>query len=148
MAVDDETASIEPRLVLRRRDQRTLAVLTFAALAGMGLHQALDGRSFDEVKEADRERPRSLRFQVDVNSASWPELTVLPNIGPVRAQAIVKSREIAGPFQGADSLQRVYGIGPKTVLRIKRYLKGAAPSTRDAPSSEQRNQSGGAAPAD
>lgn len=146
--VDEETASIKPRFVLRRRDQCTLAVLTFVALAGMGLHQALDGRGFREVKEAARERPRSLRFQVDVNSASWPELTVLPMIGPVRAQGIVKSREIAGPFQGADSLQRVHGIGPKTALRIKRYLTSAAPSARDAPSGQQRNQSGGAAPAD
>ena len=73
---------------------------------------------------------------------------MLPNIGPVRAQAIVKSREIAGPFQGADSLQRVHGIGPKTVLRIKGYLTGAAPSTREAPSGKQGDKSGGAAPAD
>lgn len=148
MAVDEETASIEPRLVLRRRDQRTLAVLTFAALAAMGLHQALDGRSFDEVKEADRERPRSLRFQVDVNSASWPELTVLPGIGETLAHRIVKSRETVGPFHNSDSLQRVEKIGPKIALKIKRYLTIAAPSARDAPSGQQRNQSGGAAPAD
>ena len=148
MAVDEATASMEPRFVLRRRDQCTLAVLTFAALAGMGLHHALDGRGFDEVKETDREQPRSLRFLVDVNSASWPELTVLPKIGPVRAQGIVKSREIAGPFQGADSLRRVHGIGPKISLRIKRYLSFAAQATRDAPSGKQGDKSGGAAPAD
>lgn len=61
-------------------------------------------------------------YRVDVNRANWPELAQLPGIGETRARQIVESRENEGPFRNANDLQRIKGIGPKTVERIARYV--------------------------
>jgi competence protein ComEA len=59
--------------------------------------------------------PRS----VDVNRARIAELATLPGIGPVRAEAIVLYRVRHGPFSRLADLQRVDGIGPDTVARLR-----------------------------
>lgn len=58
-----------------------------------------------------REAPRRL----DVNAATAQELERLPRVGPALAQRIVEWRERHGPFNGADDLRHVRGIGPATV---------------------------------
>ena len=69
---------------------------------------------------------------VDPNTAPWWELTVLPRIGESTARRIVEYREAgpptdteaaSGAFQRAADLERVRGIGPKTVQRIAPYLR-------------------------
>lgn len=52
---------------------------------------------------------------IDINSASAEDLDKLPNIGAVRAQAIIDAR----PFQSVDSLIDVIGIGEVTLDKIK-----------------------------
>ena len=61
---------------------------------------------------------------VNVNSASEAELDRLPGIGPVLAGRIVAEREAGGPFSGYQDLQRVRGIGPKTVERMREMVCG------------------------
>ena len=56
---------------------------------------------------------------VDVNRASEAELDQLPGIGPVLAARIVEDRETRGPFSTYLALQRVRGIGPVTVQRMR-----------------------------
>ncbi len=58
---------------------------------------------------------------VDVNSATSAELELLPGIGPALAGRIIASREGDGPFGSVDDLQRVKGIGPKTVEKLRAY---------------------------
>lgn len=60
-----------------------------------------------------------LRFITDVNSAPASELSLLPGVGYELADRIVADRETAGPYKSIDDLQRVRGIGPKTVAQIK-----------------------------
>jgi competence ComEA-like helix-hairpin-helix protein len=64
---------------------------------------------------------------VDVNTACRIELETLPGIGQVKATAIVSYRERFGPFGSPDDLQRVSGIGPKTVERLKPYIVCSEP---------------------
>jgi competence protein ComEA len=64
-----------------------------------------------------------VRFVVDVNSAKWPELAQIPGIGETLARRIVETRERNGPFHGVDDLDRVPGVGPKTLERMKPYLR-------------------------
>ncbi len=62
-------------------------------------------------------------YQIDVNSATWVELQQLEAIGPVLAKRIVSDRDRNGPFTTIDELQRVSGIGPKTLDRNRRWMK-------------------------
>lgn len=56
---------------------------------------------------------------VDVNRATADELTALPGIGPVLADAIVRYREENGPFVSVDDMQQVDGIGPKRLEQLR-----------------------------
>lgn len=59
---------------------------------------------------------------LDVNKASLDELMTLPGIGPKLADVILKDREANGPFQDADALLRVKGIGQKKLEKISPFL--------------------------
>lgn len=52
---------------------------------------------------------------INVNSADAELLTELPGIGETRAAAIVEDREANGPYESAEELTRVSGIGESTV---------------------------------
>ncbi|NBC69486.1 hypothetical protein GT003_10830 [Paenibacillus sacheonensis] len=60
--------------------------------------------------------------KIDVNHASAAELDALPGIGAAKANAIVADRERNGAFRSADDLQRVKGIGPKLVEKLKSLI--------------------------
>ena len=55
---------------------------------------------------------------IDINVADVRELKLLPRIGPVLAQRIVHDRIQRGKFQSVAELDRVHGIGEKTVERV------------------------------
>lgn len=59
---------------------------------------------------------------VDINSADEAELTTLTGIGPTLAEAIIEHRELHGPFENAQDLTRVSGIGPVTIARNKESI--------------------------
>ncbi|MCA9246993.1 MAG: helix-hairpin-helix domain-containing protein [Planctomycetales bacterium] len=79
-------------------------------------------RQRDRLIEIDRAPRRTISFQLDINQADWPELTLLPEVGESLAKRIVDSRETDGPFANHDDLRRVRGIGPKTLDRVRPYL--------------------------
>lgn len=60
--------------------------------------------------------------QLDVNRASAAELTELPGIGEVRAQAIINYRNEHGPFSKVEDLLAVPGIGEGTLDRIRSMI--------------------------
>lgn len=62
--------------------------------------------------------PPAVTFPINVNSASQRELEELPGIGPVLAGAIIARRKEFGPFERAEDLKNVPGIGEKTYARI------------------------------
>jgi tRNA threonylcarbamoyladenosine biosynthesis protein TsaE len=62
------------------------------------------------------------RVPIDVVTAG--QLEALPGIGPTRAQAIVDARAQAR-FERVAELERVSGIGPKTVDVLSRWLSDA-----------------------
>lgn len=112
-----------PPWLWKRTDQATIGALLLAALISMTAwwyHQGgMDGR----LIEIDREPKRQAKFLVDVNKADWPELAQLPGIGKTLAQRIVASREERGAFVDHSELRRVRGIGPKTLEKMKPYLR-------------------------
>lgn len=62
--------------------------------------------------------PQELRFPIDINSATAKELDLLPGIGPVLADAIVRYRTDNGPFRRPEDIKNVPGIGEKTYQRF------------------------------
>ena len=62
----------------------------------------------------------------DVNSAPARHLLLLPGVGPVRAEAIVADRERAGPYRSLADLERVRGVGPRTVAGLRRVATAGA----------------------
>ena len=69
--------------------------------------------------------------RINPNTAPWYELTALPRIGETMARRIVAYREEqrsdsnpdAPVFRRAEDLANVHGIGPKTVERLRPYVK-------------------------
>jgi len=112
-----------PSWLLRRADQAAVAVLVVLGLASMGGWWIAHGGCRGELVEIERAQPRTAQFEVDLNQADWPELAQLPDIGETLARRIVDSRNQQGPFLDHNDLTRVRGIGPKTVERIRPYLR-------------------------
>jgi comEA protein len=60
---------------------------------------------------------------IDVNTAGQAELELLPGIGPALARRIIEDREANGAFERVEDLDRVSGIGPKTVERLRGLVR-------------------------
>lgn len=60
---------------------------------------------------------------VDVNTASAAELQLLPGIGPVMASRIIEDRASNGLYRSPADLDRVKGIGPKTLEKLSPLIR-------------------------
>ncbi len=60
-------------------------------------------------------------MRVDLNTASAAQLTQLPAIGPALAERIIEDRQ-SRRFESVDDLDRVSGIGPAIIARIRPYV--------------------------
>jgi len=70
----------------------------------------------------------ALRFvfqlhRIPVNFADQQLLQTVSGIGPKLAGRIVAEREQGGPFQSAEDLIRVSGIGPKRINQFRKSLR-------------------------
>jgi competence protein ComEA len=117
-----KTPATIARPLLRRADQAAVASLVAFALVGMTAYWFVHGGHRGELIEIDRAEPLTARFLVDINSAEWPELAELPDIGETLARRIVESRAATGRFADHDDLLRVRGIGPRTLEKMRPYL--------------------------
>jgi competence protein ComEA len=75
--------------------------------------------SSSEKTEAPKLAPGT---KININTASAEELDKLPEIGPVKAQAIVEYRKANGPFKSAEDIEKVKGIKEGTFAKIKDYI--------------------------
>jgi competence protein ComEA len=124
----------EPHLGWRRGDQLVFGTLLIASLVLMGIHWArMSGWGIRPV-EIDRQAAQSFEYRLDVNKASWVELTQLEGVGDQLARKIVADREANGPFHAIEELRRVPGVGPKTLEKVCPWLEisgDAATVSRD-----------------
>ena len=107
---------------LRRADQTVVAGAVLVAIASVGIYWFAQGGSSGRLIEIDRAQPLEAQYQVDVNSADWPELAQAPGLGETLARRIVAERRAHGPYRDHQDLLRVKGIGPKTLDRMRPYL--------------------------
>lgn len=59
---------------------------------------------------------------VNINTADVYELMTLPNIGEVRALAIIAYREEHGAFPIVEAITEVPGLGEKIFLELEAYI--------------------------
>ena len=60
--------------------------------------------------------------KININTATKEELDALPEIGPVKAQAIVDYRNTNGKFAAPEDVMKVSGIKEGTYAKIKDYI--------------------------
>lgn len=72
---------------------------------------------FSGVVRVQRSSPKEIRIRI--NSATVEQLTALPGIGSVKAEAIVADRLLNGRYLKLEDLVRVRGIGVATVERLR-----------------------------
>ncbi|MEO0323621.1 MAG: helix-hairpin-helix domain-containing protein [Myxococcota bacterium] len=104
---------------------QALAVLTLAgALAALARHPGPPPEPWSPPEPVPAEGARALRDgeRLDVNRATAAELELLPRVGPAIAARIVAAR----PFARVDELQRVRGIGARTLEKLRPFLEVSA----------------------
>lgn len=60
---------------------------------------------------------------VNINTADKNTLLLVPGIGSVTADRIIEYRQKNGKFEKIEDITRVRGIGEKTFIKIKDYIK-------------------------
>lgn len=77
-----------------------------------------------EIIEGQMPASQRLLFgvKVNLNTASKEDLEALPGIGPSVAQKIIEDRTQNGPFSSIEELDRVKGIGPKTIEALRGFI--------------------------
>ncbi|MEI6608673.1 MAG: helix-hairpin-helix domain-containing protein [Deltaproteobacteria bacterium] len=67
---------------------------------------------------------------VDINTATAEQIEMLKGIGPAKAKAIIEYRTKNGPFKSVDDLEKVKGMGRKTIdgVRPDVTVGGGAPA--------------------
>lgn len=58
-------------------------------------------------------------YRVNLNTAGPQELTLLPGIGPKRAERIVNWRDTHGPFRSLDEVRKATGLSANAMKRLK-----------------------------
>jgi competence protein ComEA len=112
-----------PRVILRMGDQAVVAagvVLALALMAGWWGWRQWIGSGWIDIERAE---PVAVKFEIDVNEADWPALAVMPNVGEQLAKRIVADRAKNGRYNSLTDLDRVRGIGPKTIESMRPYLR-------------------------
>lgn len=75
-----------------------------------------------QALERKIKQPESL-ILINPNTASAAELQRLPGIGEKMAARIISYRQKHGPFRRPEDLLNIKGIGPKSLQKIRKYLK-------------------------
>ncbi len=68
--------------------------------------------------------------RLDLNQVDARAMQVLPGIGPARAAAIVAARD-RRPLQQLSDLEKIRGIGPKTVLGLASWAAAGGEDRRE-----------------
>ncbi|MHC4624845.1 MAG: ComEA family DNA-binding protein [Planctomycetota bacterium] len=116
---------------INQADSAQERIQSFAFVISVGICVLLCGSyAISEFEGSRQGHAIELEVKINPNEASVGSLVRLPGIGVGRAWAIVAYRESIGGkemnnavFQSCGDLQKVRGIGPKTVQDLGECLK-------------------------
>ena len=103
-----------------------------AAKLGSGAWKFTDWEALPDERKEERDEAADLAVatgggtnlpqqSIDPNSAARDQLMQLPGVGEVLANRIIETRA-DGPYQSAEDLARVPGIGFRTIEEMRQYL--------------------------
>ena len=76
------------------------------------------------AREPARTKPvPAAAMGLNINTATQAQLELLPGVGPALAQRIIADREKNGRYTAIEQLDRVKGIGPKTIEKLRPYIR-------------------------
>jgi len=121
-----ETSNQRPASFSVLTDRQQVAAATILAICLLVMLATVGSRYLQRQQMIDIERPfeaRNIELRIDLNQATWPELTLLPEVSETMARRIVEFREINGRFDSLDEIKQVSGIGPRTFELIQPYFE-------------------------
>ncbi|MDP5239989.1 helix-hairpin-helix domain-containing protein [Uliginosibacterium sp. 31-16] len=77
---------------------------------------------------------------VNINTATQEELESLPNIGPVKAKAIIDYRKANGNFKTVDDIKSVKGIGDISFDKLKSQISVSGATVVEAASAAKADK--------
>lgn len=78
--------------------------------------------NLSRTTETDRKKIKERR-KVNLNTADSATLQTLPNMGPNRAEDILRYRRSGNVFRNVDDLKKIEGFGERTAKRLKPHVK-------------------------
>jgi competence ComEA-like helix-hairpin-helix protein len=119
--MDDQLPQVKtgPKQPLLTRAEMVIIVVLSALLAaGVVVLEIRDwARAWNAVR-IDRSGRVDTQYLIDLNTASWEELALLPGIGEVKAKGIIAHRERIGGFKSPEQLGDVKGIRKDMLAKI------------------------------
>lgn len=104
-----------------------VGVLGLASLTGLIWTVTTDSKPIEQVQTSQTAIEAPARLLIDLNTADPRQLQLLPNIGPKLAQRIYDDRTENGSFETLKDLDRVKGIGPKTIAHLSDWVTITTP---------------------
>ncbi|MDP6380343.1 MAG: helix-hairpin-helix domain-containing protein [Phycisphaerae bacterium] len=111
-----------PPWIARGEQILIFALVALGLAIGVGMRCWHYWRLGHEPIEIQAPPSNDSNFKIDINSAEWLLLSLVPGIGEGRARAIVKYRREHGRFNSIDDLTKVKGIGKKVLKRIHPFF--------------------------
>jgi competence protein ComEA len=122
----------EQRPWVTRAEAAATLALAFAFIVWVGVvivRQRQAGRDIRWLQG----QAEGANYLVDINRAGLPELTLLPGIGPSKAQRIIQWRESHGPFRALEELRQAAGISAKELAAIRNLVTLGGESSPEPP---------------
>ena len=110
-------------LDLARTEQMIVLVLLVSLLGGIVWRSQIRETLFPSPVTVLRS-PKAAEARIDINSAPWHDLVILPGIGPKLAQKIVALRATkeGRRFERIEEIAEAKGISTRMVERIRPYV--------------------------
>jgi competence protein ComEA len=106
--------------LIARGEQLVLAVLALALVAGVAWRGISYYRLGAQPMEVIPAAPPT--YRVDVNTADWVTLAVVPGLGEALSKRIIDLRDQRGGLKSLEELKGVRGISDKMLAKLRPYL--------------------------